>query len=467
MDYLEALNYIYSFANFETRPAHQLRRTDYTLERIRSLLAALGDPHRRYPTVHITGTKGKGSTAAMIASILQAAGYRVGLFTSPHLHTYRERVRVDGELITEDEVVAWLTEHRELLETFEGLTTFEVTTALAFDAFARKRVDIAVIEVGLGGRVDTTNVITPLVAVITPISLDHTAVLGSTVAEIAADKAGIIKPGVPVVSAPQSPEALAVIRDVAHHLSAPLIEVGRDWTWEPVASSLRGQRFQVRHTKVREASPVGVRHRWEIGAESPLRDLAELELPLLGAHQLVNATTAVAASDVLRRQGFQMPPETVHLGLRRVEWPGRFEVLAEHPCIVVDGAHNVASAYEVRRTLRALFGTPRTILVFGASADKDVSGMLRVWLPAVDEVIVTQARHPRAAAPKALAEVVRAQGREAHIALRVTDALAAAVARAEATDLILVTGSLFVVAEAREAWFEAQGLPLPPRDPPK
>jgi len=474
MNYQEALDYIYSFANFETRPAHQLRRADYTLDRIRTLLAALGDPHHAYPTVHITGTKGKGSTAAMIASILQAAGYRVGLFTSPHLHTYRERVRVNGELIREEEVVAWVVAHRELLKTFEGLTTFEVTTALAFETFACKEVDVAVIEVGLGGRVDTTNVITPLVAVITPISLDHTTVLGSTVAEIAADKAGIIKPGVPVVTAPQSLEALAVIQDVAHRLGVPLIEVGRDWTWEAVASGLHGQRFHVRCMGIWEMSPAGSRDllkearlSTEVMWKPWLTELRELQLPLLGAHQLVNATTAVATTEVLRHRGFRVPPEAVYRGLRSVQWPGRFEVLAERPRIVVDGAHNSASAWEVLRSVRALFGSPRTILVFGASVDKDVAGMLDVWLPLVDEIILTRARHPRAAAPEALAATVEAQGGGARVVPTVSEALAAAIELARATDLILVTGSLFVVAEAREAWFESQGMPLPPRDPPK
>ena len=474
MNYLQALDYIYSFANFETRPAQRLQRRDYTLDRIRALLRSLGDPQQAYPTVHITGTKGKGSAAAMITSVLQAAGHRVGLFTSPHLHTYRERVRVSGQLISEEEVADWIATHRTLLDQFAELTTFEVTTALAFDTFARKNVDIAVIEVGMGGRLDTTNVITPLVAVITSISLDHTPILGSTVAEIAADKSGIIKPGVPAVTAPQPREALEVIQTVALKLAAPLVQVGRDWVWEPVMADLSGQSFHAHRLFVPTLSVANLPHAPEldpltISQRAPIPETAlhDLWIPLLGGHQLINATTALATLDVLHMRGIEITPQAIRHGLRTVKWPGRLEILGHKPLIVVDGAHNDASVRALWHAVEELVGQRRTILVFGASMDKNFVGMLKVLLPTAEVVIVTRARHPRAAVLEELVAAVQTLGREARVIPTVDQAFTTALNLARDEDLVLVTGSLFVAAEAREAWFTAQGGPLPPCDPPK
>jgi len=446
LDYQETLDYIYAFANFETRPAGQQTRADYTLDRIRVLLAKLGNPQDRYPIVHVAGTKGKGSTAAMLASVLRAAGYRTALYTSPHLHTYRERIRIDGRLVSEEAVVRWIENHRRLLETFEGLTTFEVTTAMAFDIFAQEQVDIAVIEVGLGGRLDTTNVVTPILSVITPISLDHTEILGDTIAEIAHDKAGILKPGVPAVIAPQPADAMSVIERVADSLGSALARVGKDWTCTLVSMSPDGQSIEIR---------------------GPAGDVLRLRMPLLGAHEAVNATVAVAAAHKLRARSFPLDVAAISTGVAAVEWPARTELLSRRPWIMVDGAHNGAAARCLLDTVDRLLGQRRVALIFGASSDKRIDDMFEVLLPAADQIIVTQADHPRAAQPAMLQEMARWRGRRAEVSRTVAEALMSAFEGAGEDDLVLVAGSLFVAAEARMAWLRHVGRPLPPHDPPK
>lgn len=446
LDYQETLDYIYSFANFETRPAGQQTRADYTLDRMRAMLAKLDNPQARYPTVHITGTKGKGSTAAMLASMLTTAGYRTGLYTSPHLHTYRERIRVDGRLIGEEEVIRWIENHRGLLETLEGLTTFEVTSAMGFDIFAQEQVDIAVIEVGLGGRLDTTNVITPVLSVITPISLEHTEILGDTIAEIAHEKAGILKPGVPAVVAPQPAEAMSAIERVAGGLGAALTGVGRDWTYTLLHMSPDGQSIELR---------------------GPAGDRLRLRMPLLGAHEAVNAAVAVAAAHELQARSFQLEASALARGVATVEWPARTELLGRRPWIMVDGAHNGAAACCLLDTVDRLLGERRVALIFGASSDKRIDDLFEVLLPAADQIVVTRADHPRAAQPAVLQQIARRHGRNADVLPTVAEALVNTVESAAEDDLILVAGSLFVAAEARMAWFRRVGRPLPPHDPPQ
>ena len=443
--YEEALDYIYSFTDYEKTTSYRYAPKFFDLARMERLLASLDNPHRRFPSVHIAGTKGKGSTAAMTASVLQAAGYRTGLYTSPHLHTFRERIRVDGQPIGRAEVVALAERLRPLVEGVEGITTFEVMTAMAFLYFVERGVDFAVLEVGLGGRLDATNVVSPLVSVITSLSYDHTHILGHTLAQIAREKAGIIKRGVPVVSAPQPPEAMAVIEQVCREREAELVVVGRDWTWEAGEANLKGQWFKVAGGGGQEAS----RSFW---------------IPLLGRHQLINATLAVAAVEMLRQRGVHIPEASLREGLRRVRWPGRLEVLGRRPFLIVDCAHNADSAQKLAAALRELFAYRDLILVFGASADKDIRGMMRALLPLAREVILTRAHHPRAADPGELREEARSLGWEAAISEDVAGALSQALELAGEDDLVCVTGSTFVVAEAREAWAELTGGGMPERD---
>jgi len=426
--YQAALDYLYSFINYENKMPPSPDHARFNLDRMRWLLAQLGSPHDRYPAIVVAGTKGKGSTAAMIESMLRAGGYRTGLFSSPHLHSWRERVQVNRVLIEQAQVVRLIEMLKPLVErlptSFERPTTFELATALALSYFAERQVDVAVLEVGLGGRYDTVNVVTPVVAAITPISFDHVAVLGPTLRDIARAKAGIVKPGVPVVVAPQADEALGEILREAGDASP---------VWAADASSLRPL---VNAADLPRAYPVPV-------------DAALLSLK--GQYQLENARTAMGVAVLLRDHGFELPARVIADALRTVSWPARFEVVPGTPAVVIDGAMNGASAARLREGLAAL-PHRRLILVLGTSRDKDIGAIARELVPAASAVVVTRSRHPRSAEQEVVAEVIKPllQG-----PLVITDDVPPAIdeARRLATkdDLICVAGSLFVAAAAREA----------------
>jgi dihydrofolate synthase / folylpolyglutamate synthase len=455
INYAEALAYIYSLTDYEKRGFAAYAAENYDLERVRHLLALLDEPQRAFRVVHIAGSKGKGSTAAMAYSLLRAAGYRTGLYTSPHLHTFRERIRLDGELISEEEVVHLMQRVRPLADQIAGITTFEVMTAAALAWFAQKEAEWVVLEVGLGGRLDATNVITPEVAVITSISLDHMAILGDTLAQIAAEKAGIVKPGVPLVSAPQAAEALGVIKDTCRRLRAPLTLVGRDWTWERLAP-----RAEAVPPPARDAA-AGQRFRIRGGG----RVVEDLWLPLLGEYQLVNATTALAALWQVPAVRQRLADDTIRQGLGAVYWPGRLEILGRQPLVVVDSAHNGDSAQKSMTALRAYLDFERLVVVLGVSADHATPELLRAFLGTADRAIATQSRHARAAAPSWLQEQAAALGFHLEASDDVPQGLSMALEAAGAADLVLCTGSVFVAAEARAAWFGRQGLPVPLVDP--
>jgi len=452
LTYQEALDYIYSFADVERMLAGHLARFD--LSRTKALLELLDNPHRQFQVVHVAGTKGKGSTTAMIESILRAAGYKTGLFTSPHLHTYRERIRVNGQLISEEELTTLLERLIPHIESVPELSTFEITTALAFLHFAEKGVEWAILETGLGGRLDTTNVVDPAVVVITLIGYDHTEILGHRLSEIAREKAGIIKKGKPVVCSPQRPTALKVIKRACRERKAPLTLVGHDWTWERKGFDLKGQVLDVHCHQKSEA-----------GSSTLGRDYANLSIPFLGAHQLVNATTVVATVAELARQGVSLSPQNVAEGLKTTFWPGRVEVLNEEPLLVVDGAHNVDSARALAEALPEYFDYQRLILILGFSADKDIRAILRQLLPLAHQVIITRSKHPRAASFELIEEEISALGYKPLPSPNVEEALWQALRSAQEGDLICVTGSLFVMAEARAAWLESLGIDFE-RDPP-
>ncbi|MDQ7028717.1 MAG: folylpolyglutamate synthase/dihydrofolate synthase family protein [Ardenticatenia bacterium] len=457
--YQAALNYVWGLVNFETTPP--ARREPYRLERMRALLARLGTPQDAVPAIHIAGSKGKGSTAAMVEIVLRAAGHRTGLFTSPHLHTPRERIRVAGHMISRETFVALVNRLRPVAESLHGVTTFEFLTAMAFVHFAEANVDVAVIEVGLGGRLDATNLISrPLVTIITPLSLEHTAVLGTTLAKIAAEKAGIIKPGVPLVSAPQAPDALNVLVQVAERRGAPATLVGDTWMWERTALSLEGQQFNVTFQPCGSAGEGIAIWGHACGAYQFGVNLTDLTLPLLGPHQLVNATTAVAALHTIREQGVLWSEHALRRGLAHVVWPARVEVMNRHPFIVVDGAHNDASALALRHTLlelvqHGLVSWERLWLVVGLLQDKAPDVVLAPLLPLAAGVVVTQARHPRARPADDLA--ARLQRPDLPLAPvvevepAVDEAVHLALERAGPDGAVVVTGSLFVAAEARRA----------------
>jgi len=444
MDYSQAIDYVLSFTDWERAPAQAFAAANFDLRRVQSLLARLGNPHLGRQTIHIAGSKGKGSVAVMIASILQAAGYRSGLYTSPHLHNIRERIVVDGQPIGEDEF-GHLTEAlapQVAAENEDGrfgqLTTFELLTALAFLYFQERDAQWQVLEVGMGGRLDATDVVDEkAVCVITPISLEHTTVLGDTVEKIAAEKAAILRPGTTVVMAPQPyPETAAVIRATAMELGASLLDVSGTYSVQRLGWDLTGQSFRL-------VGPGCSRELW---------------LPLLGAHQLENAATAVAAIDALRSGGIAVSEESIGEGLSRLSWPGRLEVLRDKPLIVVDGAHNGDSARRLRQALRDHFSFDRAILVMGVSGDKTIAAMAEELAPVTHLLIATRSQHPRAAEPEAVAAAFAARGVASETYPNVAMALDRARALAEPDDLICVVGSLFVVAEARE---QVLGLSVP------
>jgi len=436
MTYDEALAFWYGRIDYERR---QPRPGDLKLDRMRALLRRLGDPHRRVRCVHIAGTKGKGSTSAILAAIFRAAGLRTGLFTSPHLSDVSERVQVNGVPINREELTARMREVAAAVGELDAegdparaATFFEVITALAFLHFDCRRVDVAVLEVGLGGRFDSTNVCEPLVSVITNVSHDHTAILGDTVREIAYQKAGIIKRRVPVVTTAEHPEVRVLIEGVAATDRAPVHLVGRDFRWTREA----GEPY----------------HPGRVRIMTRKMDYGELPLALFGRHQGANAAAAVAAVERVREAGLPVPAAAVATGLRDVTWPARLELVRRRPAVVIDCAHNVASAAALVDTLRDSFPvTGQRHLVFATSSDKQVAEILAVMAPAFDRFHLTRYQsNPRSADPMTVAKSLDGVGKT-QVAIHPTpaDAWRAASSDAGADDAIVVAGSVFLAGELR------------------
>ncbi|GAB4470838.1 MAG: folylpolyglutamate synthase/dihydrofolate synthase family protein [Anaerolineales bacterium] len=439
--YQNTLNYLYSFVDYSLTKADRLAQANFDLSRMVELMQRLGDPHKAYPVIHVAGTKGKGSVTAMCSSILQAAGYRTGMYTSPHLEDYAERIQVDRKPISHKELVELVERIKPHIEAIPHLTTFEITTALAFLYFQEKGVNAAVIEVGLGGRLDATNVVMPVVAVITSISYDHTFVLGETLTEIATEKCGIIKPGVAVVSAPQEAEALLVVEQIAAQKGSPLTLVGRDVFAHSVHREFTHQVVEIDfpHQRVSQA---GVENTGSL----------QVLLPLLGDHQVENAAVAYAAIDRFRGIALPVTDEQIAQGFARTNWPGRFEILCHHPMLILDCAHNRESAHQLIETLRIMFPGRRALLIYGASEDKDIDGMFEEIFPQVDLAIFTRSFHPRAIAPQLLEQKAAPFGIDVQVVGNVGDAMHQALNQITENQVILITGSIFVVAEARHAW---------------
>lgn len=448
MEYRAAVDYILQFADFERTSAARRESEAFALSRITSLLDRMGRPQDGRSTVHVAGSKGKGSTAAMVESILRAAGLTTGLFTSPHLDEFSERIRLDGRPLS-DEAFGALVEsmqptiEAELAEHPGRLSTFEILTAMGYQAFQQAEVDVQVIEVGLGGRLDSTNVLRETaVAVVTALSWEHADILGDSLIKIAAEKAGIITAATSAaVLAPQrSSEAASTVRNYAAKMQVPIVDVDERYRWERAGvehyEQTRGQWFRV----------------WRTDAD-PKTDGGTLYLfPLLGVHQIENAVAALAAVDALRQQGLTIPPAAVHTGLATVVWPGRLETVSRDPWIVVDAAHNEESLERVLEALPQYFDYERLIVVLGVLGDKNVQAMTK-HLHEAAAVIVTQPNHPRARDAALVAQAIRSGGAFTDDTLfvepRVEDAVRAAVQQATPGDLICVLGSLFVAAEAR------------------
>ena len=432
MNYSQAEEYLDSFVNYEQIPGISYAQPGYSLKHVEELLSRMHNPQLAARTIHIAGTKGKGSVAAMIAQVLSSSGYKTGLYTSPHLHNLRERIDVDGSLISEAEFAATMAEIKPFIESirqdiaFRQLTYFEALTALAFAYFKKKQVDFQVLEVGLGGRLDATNVARPVVCIITPISLDHTQILGNSLGEIAREKAGIIKSGCWVVISPQPEEAASVITAICHEKDAKVVQVGKDITWHKIGGNLHHQSLMVE------------------GRTSKY----QVSIPLLGDFQLENAAAAVAALEILVSAGFAISTADIAQGLARVKWPGRFHILQQNPTVLVDGAHNVASMRRLVSNIKAYFSYKRSFLVFGTSCDKDIPGIVNELVPLSPQVIVTRTAHSRAAPLSTLAAEFSKRGIEPETRETVSEAISRALSLADKTDIICVTGSLFVAGEA-------------------
>lgn len=422
MTYEQALMYLASLGKFGI---------NLGLARIEKLLDLMGHPERQYKTIHVTGTNGKGSTSAMLAAVLKAAGIRTGLYTSPHLEDYTERFVVDGGPISRAALAEALGHVRGCVDAMvaEGMehpTEFEVLTAAAFHHFAAAGVEYAVIEVGLGGLLDSTNVILPEVAVITNVTLEHTDRCGGTVAEIAAHKAGIIKQGVPVVTAARG-EALDVIRRTAEAKEAPLATLGRDFYAE--AAGLDGWRQQVAFVSRRHG------------------DLGRFSLALLGRHQAENAAVAIMAAMTLAGEEGRVNVDAIRAGLAAAAWPGRFEVAPGRPTLVIDGAHNPAGAAVLRATLDEVFPGRPVAFVLGILGDKDVAGITGALVRAVDTVVAVKPESERAAEPSRVLAGLAAQRTEA--AATVAAGIDRARELAGPPGLVCVAGSLYLVGAAR------------------
>src|SRR5215207_1589628 len=426
--YNKALDYLYSFVDYSLRHSSELAKADFNLDRMFALMEELDNPQTKYPIIHVAGTKGKGSVCALTASALHAAGYKVGLYTSPHLLDFTERIQINGEPISHVELVE---EIKPAVAKTPKLTTFEITTALALLAFAKQNVDAAVVEVGLGGRLDATNVVTPKVSVITSLSYDHTAVLGDTLAKIAGEKAGIIKEGVPVVSAPQKEEALEVLQRVARGHNSNITLLGKDVKFERLNSSLDGQTLHLSSFLFHPSS-------------------FEAHIPLLGFNQIENAATSYAA---LKASGLEISDEAIQSGFAQVHWPARFEIVRRNPPVILDSAHNQDSFARLRETLEEHFPGKPVYLIFGASEDKNIPGMFAEMKPKIKRLIVTRAEHPRALEVEKIVELARQAEVESEAVSPVEAALLRALENSEKDgSIVLSAGSMFVTAEAMRAW---------------
>lgn len=452
----EALDYLLSRIDYERSVAVPYDEPRYRLDRMRDLLERLGRPDRKFPIIHIAGTKGKGSTSAFISAALTACGYSCGLFTSPHLEKLEERFAVDGEPCTGDELASLVEQVRPIVAAMDeellsrtppesGPTYFELTTAIALLHFAARGVAAVVLEVGMGGRLDSTNVCQSTISVITSISFDHTKQLGDTLGQIAWEKAGIIKPGVPVVSGVLAPEALAVVERTAAERGCRLVQLGRefDFAYRPP------KRLQY----VPAASSLDfTRHEFPRRADDAGETLRDVEFNLCGKHQAANCAVALAVIDELRRLNWNLPDAGVRRGLRELRWPARVEVIARAPCVVLDAAHNVASVQALIDTLDECFSPRRRVLIFATTQEKDVAGMLRLALPKFDDVILTRYLHNVRGVPVAelIALAARWPQRNWRSAADPNEAWSLVHSlQLGRDDLVCIAGSFFIAAQMR------------------
>ncbi len=436
------LNFLRSVSNYESAPPVAYNKRTFKLDRMKRLLAGLGHPEKDFKSIHIAGTKGKGCTSTMVACMLQGCGYKVGLYTSPHLTTVRERMTINSKMPTEQEFTKLISrvavEASKSLSKDDEATYFELLTAAAFVWFAESEVDFAVIETGLGGRLDSTNIIKPEVCGITNISYDHTSLLGSKLSEIAEEKAGIFKKGVPVVSAPQDPEVMGVLKRAAEESGSTFCVPGDDneFSYRFEATRLLGP-----HTRL---SLTTSRSRFE-----------HLPVPLPGEHQAINCSVALSMMDALKTRGFKIDDQKAIEGLGNVKIRGRMEMVRDEPRTLIDGAHNAASVEALMRAIGQTVPYDSMIVIFACQRDKDIAGMLEHVQLGADKIIFTTARTKRSADPHDLLHTFQEScTKMAQVAENLEEALSIAERAVSRDDLICITGSFYIVGEARKKFKE-------------
>ena len=441
-NYPTALRWLMGHVNHERMRVVTYNARTFSLERMRKLLASLDNPHQQIKCVQVAGTKGKGSTCTMLASMLKACGYTVGLYTSPHLIDLRERIAIDQRMISYADTVDLM----KMIATYESslgdtrLTFFEIVTAAALRYFADEAVDVAVLETGLGGRLDCTNVVNPLVCGLTQISLDHTNILGNRLTSIAREKAGIFKKGIPAISVEQTPEIVAVLDEVARDNNTPL-----EYTGQQIE-------FSYRFEATRELGPHS-----RVCVTTPTSKFEHLAVPLKGEHQALNCGLALAMIDKLKVHGFSLPEESVIQGLAQTDLPGRMEQVHDQPRVIIDGAHNAVSICALIRALGAHINYDSLVMIFGCAQDKDVAGMLKQISLGADKVIFTRAKgNPRAMEPEdLLSRFDELAGKMGQCAPNLEEAVRLAGRAVSREDLIVITGSFYLVGEAKKAFADS------------
>lgn len=422
MNYEEAMNYIVNTAKFGS---------NYGLSRTEKILELLGAPHKKIKFVHVAGTNGKGSTTAMITGVLRQAGYKVGMYTSPYLEEFEERIQINGINISKDELALIVSEVKEAVDKvidmgFEHPTEFEIITAAGFLYFYKQKVDYAVIEVGLGGRLDSTNVITPMVSVITSISYDHMAILGDTLEKIAYEKAGIIKKGVPVVVYPQPKEAAKVIEKISQEMECNLIKVKQNSV----------KLLQSEYTQ-----------KLLLNTEN---DKYEIELSLIGKHQLLNCAVAVNTLEVLQQLGIKIKKEHILEGLKKISWIGRLEILRKEPLVVIDGAHNIDGITNLVESIKTYFKYNRMFLILGILADKQVEQMIKLIAPMAEKIIAVTPHSDRAELAQDLEASIKKYNQNCIACEDYKEAYERALSYCEKGDLLIVSGSLYMIGDMRK-----------------
>ncbi len=435
MNYEQAIEYLNSFQNLEQKTSYDYRKV-CNLERVTKLCDIIGRPQNDFKSILVSGTNGKGSVCAILHSALTKAGYRVGLYTSPHLFDLRERIKVNNRIINRGEFAGLIEEIKESIKyaktedapLYENLTYFEILTAVCFLYFSKKRVDLAIIEVGLGGRFDATNVAYPLISVITSIGYDHTHLFGKSITKIAREKAGVIKESTFTISAPQKKEAMGVIKATACKRGSELFTVNEDIKYKCCKVNF---------------------HQTIFDYQDKYKSYKNIELSLIGEHQAQNGAVSMAVIEMLKRQFyFRLEEPSIREGFQKVNWPGRFDILAKNPCIIADSAHNKDSARMLKRTLVGLIGKERIdSLILGFSSDKDIKGIGSILCPCAENVIFTKSYSPRATSPISLSKLLSKKCSRSFIAQKPESALSTARRLTPKKGIILITGSLFLVSD--------------------